>query len=195
MKSLLKLYFFSAVLFCLLLRIAFAEKTYYLEKSSDYCDIFRSLTQEIPSQCLNSQASKPKTRGLYLPLPEKQTMPQTNSGRIALRVEFATNSNQLNTEAKQILDQVAAVLLHDTLSNSLFLIEGHADSRGSSIYNFQLSELRALSVRDYLIQKHGISAKRLPIAGFGESRLFDPLNPTAGVNRRVEFVNLQAKTG
>ena len=35
-----------------------------------------------------------------------------------------------------------------------------------------------------------ISKTHLTYAGMGESKLFDPRNPTSGVNRRAEFWNL-----
>ena len=49
-------------------------------------------------------------------------------------------------------------------------IESHTDSRGSDSYNMALSERRAQSTRDWLINE-GIDANRLTARGYGETRL------------------------
>ena len=49
-------------------------------------------------------------------------------------------------------------------------IESHTDSRGSDAYNMDLSERRAQSTRNWLINE-GISANRLTARGYGETRL------------------------
>lgn len=52
-------------------------------------------------------------------------------------------------------------------------ISGHTDSRGDDDYNLDLSQRRAESVREYLIDK-GISPKRIVAKGYGET---DPVAP------------------
>lgn len=47
-------------------------------------------------------------------------------------------------------------------------IGGHTDTRGDAAENLKLSDARAKSVKDYLIQQ-GIEAARLSSKGFGES--------------------------
>jgi len=67
-------------------------------------------------------------------------------------------------------------------------IQGHTDSRGSDAYNQKLSERRAHSVLNYLINA-GIDARRLTARGYGESMPAAP-NDSAGnmaKNRRVQF--------
>ena len=49
-------------------------------------------------------------------------------------------------------------------------IESHTDSRASKAYNIKLSEARAKSTRDWLIEK-GIEPDRLTAKGYGESQL------------------------
>jgi len=66
---------------------------------------------------------------------------------------------------------------------------GHADERGSTLYNLSLGQRRAESVRQYLVNM-GISSARLATLSYGEER------PEQGgqsesawaTNRRVEFV-------
>lgn len=49
-------------------------------------------------------------------------------------------------------------------------IESHTDSRGTDTYNLQLSERRAQSTRNWLLDK-GIDSDRLTAKGYGESQL------------------------
>ena len=68
-------------------------------------------------------------------------------------------------------------------------VEGHTDSVGSEAYNQVLSQLRADSLRTYLIMQ-GVPADRVSAIGYGESR---PVASNATIegrtnNRRVEIV-------
>jgi outer membrane protein OmpA-like peptidoglycan-associated protein len=68
-------------------------------------------------------------------------------------------------------------------------LEGHTDSIGSDEYNQKLSERRARSVRDYLVES-GLSSSIMTAQGFGESQ---PVSSNATAdgrqrNRRVEIV-------
>jgi OOP family OmpA-OmpF porin len=67
-------------------------------------------------------------------------------------------------------------------------IQGHTDSMGSDGYNQTLSEKRAGAVRDYIVSK-GISADRLTVKGFGESKPVDTNDTPEGraQNRRVQL--------
>jgi outer membrane protein OmpA-like peptidoglycan-associated protein len=69
-------------------------------------------------------------------------------------------------------------------------IEGHTDSTGSDAYNQKLSQSRAESVRDFLLEQ-GIPAERIPSTqGYGRTKPIAP-NDTRGnreKNRRVDIV-------
>ncbi|MDO4895489.1 OmpA family protein [Moraxella sp.] len=101
-------------------------------------------------------------------------------------INFATSSNAIPAENKEILD--LAVTKLTALPDMKLLITGHTDSQGSAAYNKKLSESRATAVRDYLVSK-GIAADRLSTKGAG------PDNPVASndtaegrfQNRRIEF--------
>ncbi|MFM2658155.1 outer membrane beta-barrel protein [Vibrio owensii] len=68
-------------------------------------------------------------------------------------------------------------------------ITGYTDSVGSSEYNLKLSEERALSVADNLIEK-GIEAQRMTYNGMGEENPVESNETENGreANRRVEVV-------
>jgi len=70
------------------------------------------------------------------------------------------------------------------------LIEGHTDNTGSDQYNLQLSQKRAESVRQYLINNFSIAPDRLSAKGFGESRPIASNTTREGrrKNRRVVAV-------
>jgi OOP family OmpA-OmpF porin len=69
-------------------------------------------------------------------------------------------------------------------------IGGHTDSTASNAYNQKLSEERANSVRQYIIDKFGIDGSRLTAKGYGEDRPITSNNTEEGKqkNRRVEAV-------
>jgi outer membrane protein OmpA-like peptidoglycan-associated protein len=70
-------------------------------------------------------------------------------------------------------------------------VEGHTDSDGDEAMNKQLSEQRAETVKNKLIES-GISNDRLASKGFGEDvHVADNTTPEGKANnRRVEFVKM-----
>ncbi|HAJ42986.1 MAG TPA: hypothetical protein DCM00_10065, partial [Alcanivorax sp.] len=67
-------------------------------------------------------------------------------------------------------------------------IAGHTDSKGSDEYNQALSERRAESVRDFLIDL-GVDPGRLQARGYGDTRPVDSNATDEGRerNRRIEM--------
>lgn len=106
-----------------------------------------------------------------------------------LLVTFDTNSARLTPSARKALDVVAQALESEQLNGRRFVIEGHADPRGTADANMRLSRERADSVRDYLSSK-GVAAGRLQSIGKGDKELLKPSDPTAPENRRVTFVTV-----
>lgn len=107
--------------------------------------------------------------------------------QIRRKVHFATGTATLLQDSKQLLDEVAQAL-NGAPEVTLVEIGGHTDNRGSTANNMRLSQQRADSVMNYLIQA-GVKANRLNAKGYGPSRPKAP-NITASHrarNRRVEF--------
>lgn len=73
----------------------------------------------------------------------------------------------LRPESKAALDELAQLLRDNP--NVTIEMASHTDRKGSDKYNLDLSQRRAKSVIDYLIEA-GISADRLQHQGYGESR-------------------------
>lgn len=107
-----------------------------------------------------------------------------------LLITFETNSSELTKRAKQVLNVVGQALASDRLASYRFAIEGHADPRGASDANQVLSQARAESVRQYLVNKASIDTGRLDAIGKGDRELMNKANPIAPENRRVTIVNL-----
>lgn len=108
----------------------------------------------------------------------------------SLLITFETNSAALTPHAKQSLDVVAQALGSSKLADFRFAIQGHADPRGDSESNLRLSQLRAESVRQYLVQNKHVEDGRLEAIGKGDKELLNSSNPIAPENRRVTIVNL-----
>jgi outer membrane protein OmpA-like peptidoglycan-associated protein len=108
----------------------------------------------------------------------------------SLLVTFDTNSARLTPGARKALDVVAKALGSEQLAGHRFMIEGHADPRGTADANLKLSRERAEAVRDYLNSK-GIDQARLQPLGKGDKELLKPADPAAPENRRVTFVTVQ----
>ncbi len=82
-------------------------------------------------------------------------------------VFFDLNKTELRTESFSELNKLKDLLQKNTTLK--IEIGGHTDTRGDAIENQKLSEGRANSVRNFLIQQ-GIVADRLVAKGFGESQ-------------------------
>lgn len=102
-------------------------------------------------------------------------------------VLFDTNQAHLTTVGMRTTQKLADVLQQNP--QRVVLVEGFADSTGSTAYNQELSERRAIAVRNAL-QQQGVSSDRIAMRGFGESFPIAP-NDTASnrqLNRRVEII-------
>ena len=102
-------------------------------------------------------------------------------------VLFDTGSHTLKPGAREKLAKISGIVLaHPGLS---LQIEGHTDSVGGDEYNQQLSERRAASVRDFLVQQ-GVAAASASARGFGKAQPVAANETAEGRqrNRRVELV-------
>jgi outer membrane protein OmpA-like peptidoglycan-associated protein len=108
-------------------------------------------------------------------------------------VLFDFDKYNLRPEAADSLRKVGEVA--KSYGNSAVLIEGHTDSKGTHAYNMKLSENRATSVKNWLVQNAGVSASLITTHGFGETKPVAPnTNPNGSdnpagrqKNRRVEI--------
>jgi outer membrane protein OmpA-like peptidoglycan-associated protein len=106
--------------------------------------------------------------------------------RLTNDILFDFNSAALRQESRQTLRDLAANF--QRYPDETVSVEGHTDNVGSPEYNQGLSERRAYSVRDYLVEQ-GVQPTRVTAIGFGETRPKDSNNTPEGrqLNRRVEI--------
>ncbi len=112
------------------------------------------------------------------------------------RVYFETDSAEIREISFPILDAVAATLRGNP-QITMIEIQGHADERSSDDYNIRLTQDRATSVMNYLVQRGGVERGRLRAGGYGERCPIDPGHNAAAWerNRRVEFKILRTTAG
>ena len=111
---------------------------------------------------------------------------EENAMIVLNNVFFDFDKYVLKPESYPELDRI--VVLMNERPTMQVEITGHTDSRGTELYNMNLSNRRALAVSAYLATQ-GIAADRITTTFFGESRLIDTSNTEEGnqKNRRVEF--------
>jgi len=81
-------------------------------------------------------------------------------------VFFDFDKYDIRSGDAKVLDTNAAWL---KTNNSLVLIEGHCDERGTNEYNLALGERRAKATMNYLVGQ-GVQANRITIISYGKER-------------------------
>jgi outer membrane protein OmpA-like peptidoglycan-associated protein len=102
-------------------------------------------------------------------------------------IEFDTGRATLKPASEKVLGDVLSLL--QAQPDWKMRIEGHTDSTGMKAGNLTLSQQRAASVVNWLVQK-GIAKTRLTAAGVGDSKPIADNSTDQGRarNRRVELV-------
>lgn len=137
------------------------------------------------------------TREDYVPPVVDYDDRETNleTGRQQLRdvgnIYFDFDKSTIKKESEPTLDKVVAIM--NKYPELQIEVGSHADARGSDRYNMGLSERRAASTLEYLVE-NGIDRSRLTSKGYGETMpLNDCTEPTGctskqyAKNRRSEF--------
>lgn len=94
-------------------------------------------------------------------------LPSISKPSVVENIFYDYDKADLRPESKTALNELIAVL-HDN-PNVTIEMASHTDRWGSDAYNINLSERRAKSVVDYLVE-NGISRDRLQPHGYGKSR-------------------------
>ena len=102
-------------------------------------------------------------------------------------VRFDFDRALIRSDDARVLDANVEYLKNNV--DTLVLIEGHADERGTAEYNLALGERRARAARDYLVSQ-GIAADRISLVSFGEERpeCSEHVETCWVRNRRAEFL-------
>ncbi|MFK8019206.1 MAG: OmpA family protein [Pseudomonadales bacterium] len=101
------------------------------------------------------------------------------------KILFENEKAAVNDESHDLLNSLADVAQR---CNARIEIGGHTDSYGDDAYNQWLSELRANTVKEYLIEQ-GVSAQGLSSVGYGEAQPIaeNTTRTQRAKNRRIEF--------
>ncbi len=107
---------------------------------------------------------------------------------IKQQIQFALDSAVILPESFGLMTEIADVIIKNPNIRRIE-VQGHTDNSGTSEHNRILSEDRANSVRNWLVQ-HGVTGDRLVAKGYGDTKPIAP-NVTAAMkarNRRVQFI-------
>ncbi|NNE72301.1 MAG: OmpA family protein [Acidimicrobiales bacterium] len=112
---------------------------------------------------------------------------QLNELVLAEPIQFTVGSAELEAESNTTLDRVAQAI--SSSDGVIIEIRGYTDSQGDSDENRILSQERADTVRQYLIDR-GVEAISLSSVGLGEANPIADNETEEGRarNRRIEFV-------
>ena len=110
--------------------------------------------------------------------------------RLTSDILFDFNSAALRAQSRDTLNELASNF--SKYPENRIAVEGHTDSVGSDAYNQRLSEQRAATVADYLIDR-GVPSANVIVYGYGEMRPKSSNDTAEGrqLNRRVE-IHIQA---
>ncbi|CAH2602425.1 OmpA domain protein [Rhodovastum atsumiense] len=146
----------------------------------------RSIVLTPPEAAAPARPTRPAQPAQAAAAPPAEPSPRQDIERaVGIRIPFDLNSAAIQPRLLDFIRPVADLLAQ--LPQMELVIEGHTDSTGSRGYNMQLSQRRAIAVRDALVAQYGIAASRLSAVGKGPTRPLLQDDPANGANRRVEF--------
>jgi OmpA-OmpF porin, OOP family len=101
---------------------------------------------------------------------------------------FESNESKIIKESIPLLVKVEKAI--DVYPRSEIIIEGHTDSQGDDQLNQKLSQLRADSIKQYMINAMRVKSYRIIATGFGETRPVANNETALGreKNRRIDIV-------
>jgi peptidoglycan-associated lipoprotein len=102
------------------------------------------------------------------------------------KVTFPLNRATVSDDAKALIDEAIAELKAEN-KGVWFEIEGHTDATGPEEFNQKLGYDRAVAVRNYLHEQHGIALARMSVISYGETRpvVDNKTRANRAANRRV----------
>jgi outer membrane protein OmpA-like peptidoglycan-associated protein len=167
-------------------------------------------------QIFDALSPRVVTRGLTAPAPDRHqalidtlrhrgTRSLTTSEReeiasisnerpaVDLQVYFDFDSAAISPKAVPQLTNLGNALSAPELRNALITINGHTDAKGTDDYNKGLSERRAETIKQYLVEHFALASDNLVTVGYGKQNPKNPNDLFAAENRRVEVVNLASQ--
>ena len=145
---------------------------------------------DIDLAALKQQAAdRIKARADAQPQKRPPIAPQlTKLPQIRFDVVFDQDSSLIRPASYQTIGSIADALTDPKLRPYRYLIVDHVESAGRRDHNLILSQRRAESIRDVLVNTFKVSPKRLQALGLGEEQLQDVNRPAAPANARVQII-------
>lgn len=115
--------------------------------------------------------------------------------QVLFKMEFAYDNAGVSKEGMENLEIFAETMKKNPKLGSI--IEGHTDNLGSPEANRKMSFRRASAIRDVLVKKYGIAAKRIQVLGYGLTRPIADNKSAEGraKNRRIEIYAEETAAG
>ena len=136
---------------------------------------------------------KSRSRARNEPEPSKRPpiVPEIlNLPTFTVDIHFDTDTPVIRPDSYQAVGRIADALVNAQLLPYTFLIVGHSDSTGRREANAILSQRRADSIRDVLVNTFKISSKRVQSLGVGEEQFVDQAHPTSPANLQIQIVTI-----
>jgi OOP family OmpA-OmpF porin len=105
-------------------------------------------------------------------------------------VVFDQDSSLIRPASYQTIGSIADALSDPKMRPYRYLIVDHVEAAGRRDHNLILSQRRAESIRDVLVNTFKVSPKRLQALGLGEEQLQDVNRPASPANARVQIITV-----
>lgn len=135
---------------------------------------------------LLSGCSKKQVKSAAENVDEKKAELSAVSEEFKKVVYFDFEKSEIKPKYSNVLKEAESYLKSNP--ESVVVVSGHTDDRGSKEFNTTLSQKRAVNVKRYLTKKLKISENRIKANWFGESQ---PVSKNRSLNRRVEITVYQ----
>jgi len=108
--------------------------------------------------------------------------------QVRFDVVFDPDSSLIRPASYQTIGSLADALTDPKLRPYRYLIVDHVEAAGRRDHNLILSQRRADSVRDVLVNTFKVAPKRLQSLGLGEEQLQDVNRPASPANARLQII-------
>ena len=164
------------------------------QTATSTADIIEKLAVEgeadIDIAALRQQAAdRIKARADAQPQKRPPIAPQlTKLPQVRFDIVFDQDSSLIRPASYQTIGSIADALTDPKTRPYRYLIVDHVESAGRRDHNLILSQRRAESIRDVLVNTFKVAPKRLLALGLGEEQLQDVNRPPSPANARVQLI-------
>jgi OOP family OmpA-OmpF porin len=142
----------------------------------------------VPAPAPPAPAKAEPPEAVLAPIPAAEPTPERFKYCITLHTEFDVDKTEIRPQYRDEIAKVGNFMKQYTTTKAV--IEGHSDNVGDAEYNRSLSQRRAESVVNHLVETYGIGRSRLTAKGYGMANPVADNATDAGkqANRRIEAI-------